>query len=83
MGKLTLYVEVLSVKQNLGLVRLLESQALGKLTLYVEVLSLNQNLGLVRLLRSQALGKLIVLEKTSKCRPGSRFDVAPRVTNHE
>ena len=58
LGKLTLYVEILSVKQNLDLVWFLESQALGKLTLYVEDLSVKQNLGLVQLLRSQALGKI-------------------------
>ena len=34
-----MYGKVLSVKQNLGLVQLLRSQALGKLTLYEKVLS--------------------------------------------
>ena len=34
-----IYGKVLSVKQNLGLIQLLGSQALGKLTLYGKVLS--------------------------------------------
>ena len=42
-----MYGKILSVKQNLGLVRLLGSHALGKLTLRGKIRSVKQNIGLV------------------------------------